>query len=150
MTHYGQWSRGVPCGKLTITYNPIRDCPRRKGLVAPRILVLDDAPQLRSLITRALREDGYEVVEGNESDGALDGGREDGPSFDLIVTNSILGLSGDEVISRLRRNFPALPILHIEDVTHLRRPEDIPGGVPTLFKPFSLPGLRQAVRDLLA
>jgi len=117
----------------------------------PRILLLDDSPYLRMLIKRALTEDGYEVVEGNEVDGALDGGRGDAAGFDLIVTNSFVrGLSGDEVIERLRRNFPTVPILHIEDVTCVRHPGDIPEvNVPTTFKPFSLPAFREAVRDLL-
>ena len=139
--------RGVDCLHPTIQFGIVR---AERGFVAPRILLLDDEPNLRTLIARALTEDGYELVEGHEGDGALDGGQRDGAGFDLIVTNSFIrGLSGDEVIERLRRNFPAVPILHIEDVTHVRNPGDISGSDLTLFKPFSLPALREAVRDLL-
>jgi CheY-like chemotaxis protein len=91
--------------------------------MAPRILVVDDGPMVRALIARALSDEGYEVVS---------------------------GLNGAELIARVRQDFPALPILHIDDITRRRAKPDLPDDVPTVYKPFSVATLREAVRRLLA
>jgi hypothetical protein len=55
-------------------------------------------------------------------------------------------LSGEQLIAELRRLYPGLPILHLDDLAH---PAGLPRDVPNLIKPFSLDRLIQAVRDLL-
>ena len=70
--------------------------------------------------------------------------------FDLIVTNSYMpGLTGPELIARVREDFPNLPILHVDDVTRRGRIPQLPSDVSTIYKPFSIAGLRAAVRELL-
>jgi CheY-like chemotaxis protein len=56
--------------------------------VARRILVVDDEPVLRMLISRAFRERGYEVVEAADGLAGLDVARSASVPFDLVVTNS--------------------------------------------------------------
>ena len=117
----------------------------------PRILVVDDEPMVRALINRALTDAGYEVVAVANGRAALDAARAAEVGFDLIVTNNYMpGLDGPELIARIRQDFPSLPILHIDDICHRRLEQGIPEDVPTVYKPFSVAALREAVRKLLA
>jgi CheY-like chemotaxis protein len=119
--------------------------------MAQRILVVDDEPMVRTLIARALTDEGYEVVAVADGRAALDAARGAEVEFDLIVTNNYMpGLSGPELISRVRQDFPHLPILHIDDISRRPTAESLPGDVPTVYKPFSIATLREAVRKLLA
>jgi DNA-binding response OmpR family regulator len=118
--------------------------------MAERILVVDDEPMVRALIARALTDDGYEVVAVANGWAALDAARQAAVGFDLIVTNSYMpGLTGPELIARVREDFPDLPILHVDDVTRRGRIPAVPSDVPTIYKPFSVAALRAAVRGLL-
>jgi len=117
----------------------------------PRILVVDDEPMVRALIERALSDVGYEVVAVANGLAALGAARSAEVGFDLIVTNNYMpGLNGPELIARVRQDFPSLPILHIDDISHRRVEQGLPGDVPTVYKPFSVATLREAVRKLLA
>lgn len=119
--------------------------------MAPRILVVDDEPMVRALIARALSDEGYQVVSVANGRAALEVARAADGGFDLIVTNNYMpGLNGAELIARVREDFPDLPILHIDDITRKRAQPELPDDVPTVYKPFSIATLREAVRKLLA
>lgn len=119
--------------------------------MAPRILVVDDEPMVRALIARALSDEGYQVVSVANGRAALEAARTADGGFDLIVTNNYMpGLNGAELIARVRQDFPDLPILHIDDITHKRATQELPDDIPTVYKPFSVATLREAVRKLLA
>ena len=118
--------------------------------MASRILVVDDEPMVRALIARALTDEGYEVVAVANGRAALDAARGAQAAFDLIITNNYMpGLSGAELISRVREDFPDLPILHVDDITRRGRIPPLPSDIPTIYKPFSIAALRDAVRNLL-
>jgi CheY-like chemotaxis protein len=118
--------------------------------MAPRILVVDDEPMVCALITRALTDVGYEVVAVANGRAALDAARGAEVAFDLIVTNNYMpGLNGVELVDRVRQDFPTLPILHIDDISRKRVDKGLPDDVPTVYKPFSVATLREAVRKLL-
>lgn len=115
-----------------------------------RILLVDDELMVRALIARAMREEGYEVIAVKDGEGALDAARAAAP-FDLVITNSwMAGHSGVDAILKLREVFPGTPILHVDDLPPSRRSSS--GQLPelrTIFKPFSISGLKQVVRELL-
>jgi DNA-binding response OmpR family regulator len=118
--------------------------------LAPRILVVDDEPMVCRLITRALRDEGYEVTAVSNGRAALEAAQTAEPGFDLVVTNTWMrGLSGAELISRLRVDFPTVPILHIDDLPGHKTSAGFPQDVSTLYKPFSVTALREAVGELL-
>ena len=118
--------------------------------MAPRILVVDDEPMVRALIARVLKDEGYEVVSVANGRAALEVARAADGAFDLIVTNNYMpGLNGAELIARVRKDFPTLPILHIDDITRRKSAKEIPDDVPTVYKPFRVATLREAVRKLL-
>ena len=73
-----------------------------------RILVVDDDEAVRSVLVRALVEDGYEVVEVNDRREAVAATNLE--SFDLVITNvSMPGLTGEQMAAELRRRFPGCP-----------------------------------------
>jgi DNA-binding response OmpR family regulator len=118
--------------------------------MAARILVVDDEPMVRALIARAHTDEGYEVVAVANGRAALDAARGAEAEFDLIITNNYMpGLSGAELISRVREDFPLLPILHVDDVSRRDRISPLPSDIPTIYKPFSVAALRAAVAELL-
>ena len=117
------------------------------ALPPARILVLDDEPMIRHFVARALEIGGYEVVVLSPPFGAA-GLLADTP-FDLVVTNSIMPAeSGARLVGRLRREFPRIPVLHLDDQSHPLPPE-FPLDVPRLDKPFSNDTLlREVARQL--
>jgi CheY-like chemotaxis protein len=118
--------------------------------MASRILVVDDEPMVRALIARVLTDEGYEVVAVANGRAALDAARGAKAEFDLIITNNYMpGLSGAELIARVRKDFPDLPILHVDDITRRGRIPALPSDIPTIYKPFSVVALKDAVLGLL-
>ena len=118
--------------------------------MARRILVVDNEPMVRALIARALTDDGYEVVAVANGQAALDAARGAEAPFDLIVTNSYMpGLSGAELVARVRQDFPDLPILHVDDINRRKRVSPQLDEIPTIYKPFSIATLQDMVRKLL-
>ena len=122
--------------------------PRRGPQASPaRILVLDDEPMLRYLVSRALESAGYEVVILNPPFGAV-GLLGDAP-FDLVITNSIMPAAGGaKLVAQIREEFPGLPVIHMDDQSH-PLPPGFPTDVSRLGKPFSTDTLlREVARQL--
>jgi DNA-binding response OmpR family regulator len=116
---------------------------------APRILLVHDAPAVRTLISRALRQESYEVVSVTDGQAGLNGARTADAPYNLIITNSYLPhLTGEQLIDQLRQLFPGLPILHLDDLSH-PTPSSAENA-PAPYKPFSLDDLLAAVRRMLA
>ncbi len=114
-----------------------------------RILVVDDEPGIREVIARVLREEGFEVVLVNDGQAGLVAVQEADAPYDLVITNSYMPhLSGEQLILQIRRQFPNLPVLHLDDGTYPTTGPDFP-PVPTLYKPFRLNDLCEEVRRLL-
>jgi two-component system, cell cycle sensor histidine kinase and response regulator CckA len=114
------------------------------ALRSPRILVVDDEPAVRNLIVRALQEVGYEVVAVRNGEAGLDAATSAGVPYDLVITNSYMpSMTGEQLIRHLRELFPGLPILHLDDLSRPIGPNA--RTVPTLYKPFSIDGLLEAV-----
>jgi DNA-binding response OmpR family regulator len=117
--------------------------------MAARILVVDDEPSVLAVVSRALRDEGHEVIAVSNGPTAYDVALEQ--TVDVVVTNrGMTGLKGAELVGVLRKHFPGIPILHLDDpslATHSQF--QVPAEVPTLFKPFDLVALGAAVRRLL-
>jgi DNA-binding NtrC family response regulator len=110
---------------------------------------VDDDPSVLAVVSRALRDDGHEVISVSNGQVACDVVLDE--SIDVVVTNSCLpGLSGAELMQGLRERIPGLPILHMGDHLKAAHPEfRVPDDVLTLFKPYDLTALKAAVRRIL-
>jgi two-component system, OmpR family, response regulator len=113
----------------------------------PRILVVDDEPHIRGLVTRALGAAGYLIEDA--SDGAI--GLEKALAYDyqLVILDLIMPLTdGRQVLTTLRRVRPEQPVLILSclsDVTTKVGCLDS-GADDYLTKPFSLDELLARVR----
>lgn len=113
----------------------------------PRVLVIDDDPNVRVLISDLLTYLGYEP---DQADGGVQGLALLGQrSYDLIITDLRMPhLTGWDVVNTVRGRRPTMPIIMIsgfateDDVRHAIRVR-----VLLLHQPFSVAELRRAVRS---
>jgi two-component system response regulator MprA len=116
----------------------------------PRVLVVDDDPQLREALTRALELDGYQVSTASNGAKALDALRDDRP--DVMVLDVMMPyVGGLDVCRTLRERKDRLPILVLtaRDEVGDRVAGLDAGADDYLTKPFALEELRARLRALL-
>ncbi|HET6318952.1 MAG TPA: response regulator transcription factor [Chloroflexota bacterium] len=115
----------------------------------PRVLVVDDEPQIRRALRLVLRANGYEVSEAATGEAALDALAVE--SFDLLILDLMLpDMDGVEVCRRVREWSP-LPIVvlsAIGDEVVKVRALDL-GADDYVSKPFSAPELLARMRSAL-
>ena len=99
------------------------------------------------MLARALVEDGHEVVGGQDRREAVAAtGLE---RFDLVITNvSMPGLTDEQMANELRRRFPGLTVLHLDDLAHPLAAQ-LPPEICAIAMPFSVEGLLAAGAHLL-
>jgi len=115
------------------------------------ILLVDDDPDIRSLIRTFLEHEGYLVYASGDADRAARIFQRRG-RMDLLITDySMPKRNGIELAHELHSLQPDLPVLMISgllmDEDEVSRIET--GGLKFLPKPFSLPRLLSAVHDVL-
>ncbi len=115
------------------------------------ILLVDDHPQVRAVAEEALRGAGFRVITAADGLSALAAAAA-APSLDLVVTDMVMpGLTGRDVIERLRAERPDLPVIlcsGYSDDPHLAA--DLQAHrIPFLPKPFTADGLVATVRRAL-
>jgi len=112
------------------------------------VLVVDDDPGVRQSVSRALRVEGYEVLEARDGLEGLDAAAEaDVMVLDVTMPN----LSGFDVCRRLRASGSDLPVL-VLTARHATadRVEGLDAGADDyLVKPFALEELLARLRALL-
>ncbi len=113
----------------------------------PRILVIDDEPDIRSFVIRALADAGYELDVACDADSGLDKAL-DG-SFQLVILDLVMaGTDGRGLLARLHDERPEQPVLVLSclaDVTTKVECLNL-GARDYLTKPFSLDELLARVR----
>jgi DNA-binding response OmpR family regulator len=115
----------------------------------PRILIVDDEPNLRHTVGYNLRREGYEVVQAADGEAALGAAQSQPP--DLVVLDLMLpGIDGLEVCRRLRQR-SAVPILMLTARdTEIDRVVGLEVGADDyLAKPFSMRELLARVKAIL-
>ncbi len=92
-----------------------------------KLLVVEDDKFLRDLITRKLRDVGYDVVEAIDGEEGLVKAQEENP--DLILLDLILpGMDGFEVLSKLKED-PKTSQIKVIILSNLGQREDIERGL---------------------
>ena len=116
------------------------------------IPVVDDEDIVRALVTRALREAGYRVVQAHHGAAALavlESGRE---TIHLVITDLVMpGVGGREVARWTTAHLPELPVLFISGYprSYLEAHDLYDAGIPLLRKPFLPSRLLEAVQELI-
>jgi DNA-binding response OmpR family regulator len=117
----------------------------------PRILVVDDQPDVRAMIAMVLRINHFEVVEAASAAAGLKAFEE--ATFDLAIVDIFLsGSNGYELIVAMRDRAPSLPVVAISGMTALEFVAENPelGTVVGLQKPFRPNELMAAIQKALA
>src|SRR4051812_40980623 len=83
--------------------------------MAPRILVVDDNPELLSLLTQLFDEVGYEVLGASKGKQALDVAKEKQPKL-AILDILLPDMMGYHLADALRKEQPDLPLVFITGV----------------------------------
>jgi len=110
------------CGKGSTfrVYLPLSDGVEERAPAAAvrrrcgteRILFVDDEPTIAELARRILESSGYQVTTRTSSTEALELVRAEPRAFDLLITDQDMpGISGLDLISRIRAQRPGLPVI---------------------------------------
>lgn len=125
-----------------------REIPRAKR--KPRVLVVDDEPQVRSMIGSTLERHGFDVEMARSGRGALDV-LESG-SFDLILTDIVMqDVNGIALLESVHSQHPDLPVIMVTAVHDIGVAIDSMrrGAYDYLLKPFERELLMSTVRRAL-
>jgi two-component system response regulator AtoC len=120
-----------------------------RGGVRPTVLVVDDEPGVRASVKVVLAPE-YEVIEAADGLAALETVRT--REVNLCLLDILLpGMEGIEVLERLRRLDPGLPVVLVTAVRTLRTAVEAMrlGAADYLTKPFSVEDLRAVVQRAL-
>jgi two-component system, cell cycle response regulator CpdR len=122
-------------------------------LVVARILLAEDEDVLRSLITRALLQEGHDVVEAADGAEALDKLTRDKGGFQLLLTDIRMPvMDGIALALSAARDHPELTVLLMTGFADQReRAHGLDALIhDVITKPFSVPEIKLAVQDALA
>ena len=120
---------------------------------AATVLVVEDEPEIRSLIREVLQIAGYRVLEADNGDNALHLVGTHPGNLDLMILDlKMPGLRTGDLVGQIRSARGATRVLYIsgqphEDVVALSGP--LPPGA-FLQKPFTVVSLTESVRRVLA
>ncbi|MET0877203.1 MAG: PAS domain S-box protein [Tardiphaga sp.] len=129
----------------------ISSSPRARA--GETVLIVDDEPSVRMLITEVLAELGYTSIEASEGSSALRVLQSD-VRIDLLVTDVGLpgGMNGRQLADFGRIARPTLKILFITGYAEksVLGGEQIEDGMGILTKPFAMEGLATRIKELIS
>jgi two-component system cell cycle sensor histidine kinase/response regulator CckA len=115
---------------------------------AETILVVEDEPAVRQLVSAALRRAGYSVVEARDGEHALTLFDQHNAEIDLLLTDLRMPqMDGAELIRRLRARAPKLKVICVSGYPGSGIDLSVTGHY--LAKPFSKADLLNKVREVL-
>jgi CheY-like chemotaxis protein len=116
------------------------------------ILVVDDEPEIRKLVSAMVTQFGYNVLTADSGDHALTMYRNHNAPIELLITDVVApGMSGPMLADKLSELQPDLKVLYISgyDNTQVVQKYVIERGHVLLSKPFTMEELRAKMTSLL-
>jgi CheY-like chemotaxis protein len=117
------------------------------------VLVAEDEPLLRELVSSVLGNQGYVVVEAANGVEAVQRWQEHQGAFDLLLTDMVMpeGLSGSDLVERFRKEKPGLKVVYMSGYSPAMAGRDVIHGDAEIFlqKPYRPDTLLQVVRECL-
>jgi PAS domain S-box-containing protein len=124
-----------------------------RALAGETVLVVDDEPTIRMLVTEVLEELGYTAIEAVDGASGLKVLQSDA-RIDLLVTDVGLpnGMNGRQVADAARKLRPKLKVLFITGYAEnaVLNHGHLDPGMHVLTKPFAMEALASRVKDLIA
>ena len=116
-----------------------------------QLLLVEDEPGVRAIARQILQRCGYHVTVACDGADALVKYQRETAQFDLVITDVVMpGMTGSELVSRLRAQRPDLQVLYTSGYT-----EDavihhgVAAGAHFIAKPFTPSALARKVRQVL-
>jgi PAS domain S-box-containing protein len=116
------------------------------------ILLVEDEPEVRALVDRVLRNQGYRVLSASRPSEAIAIASQQSVRLDLIVTDVVMPeMNGAELARRLKTYRRSLPVLYLSGYTAdaIGQHGVLDPGTMFLEKPFRLDVLARKVREAL-
>jgi CheY-like chemotaxis protein len=128
----------------------MRESHTAKSCEKARILVADDQEAVRQMVSRMLRDNGFEVLLPPNSPSAAEMLRDPNLQIDLLITDVMMPeISGPELAQILHHERPGVPLLFISGYVENVVEMDRGGQTAFLSKPFTTTELIRQVRSLL-
>jgi len=138
--------------ELAETQAVTEEAPSRDLTGTGAILLVEDEDAVRTFGARALRSKGYDVLEANNGENALEVLNKTDKTIDLVISDVVMpGIDGPSLIRMLREKKPELKVIFISGYAEdtYRDELDEENGVHFLPKPFSLKDLATKVKEVL-
>jgi CheY-like chemotaxis protein len=117
------------------------------------ILLVDDEPQVVTLVREMLVREGYTVLGAGDGEEALQIAGDSGNAIDMLLTDIVMPqLNGRELADRLKPMRPGLKVLYMSGFMKeaiLKYYGISITGIPFLQKPFTRETLARKVREVL-
>lgn len=116
------------------------------------ILVMDDEPEIRKLVTAMLAKAGYRVFSADTGENAVRMFRQH-PDTVLLLTDVVApGMSGPQLADEIAAINPDIKVLFMSgyDSTQVVQRYVVEKGYSLLVKPFTMEGLERKVNEILA
>jgi response regulator RpfG family c-di-GMP phosphodiesterase len=117
---------------------------------APRCLIVDDEPHLRRVLARLMKADGFDCVEAENGQKAIEA--LEGTNAALVLTDLHMPeLDGIGLLRHCRRNHPDTAVVLVTAVSDVRTAVEClgEGAMDYLTKPFHVEEVRARVRQVL-
>jgi signal transduction histidine kinase/CheY-like chemotaxis protein len=117
------------------------------------VLLVDDEPEIRTMVEDFLCRMGYTVISASCADEALESAKKAQNKIDLLFTDVVMPrMDGFELALKLRERNPDLPVLIMSGFTGgaLSKAAQSLRDVPFLTKPFSLRQLQASLKSIFA
>ena len=118
-----------------------------------RVLLVEDEDVVRSFAVRALKRQGYEVLEASTGVEALEVMQAHNDKVDIVVSDVVMPeMDGPTLLKELRKKNPHLKIIFVSGYPHEAFETSLDKNEQFAFlpKPFSLPQLAAKVKEQLA
>src|SRR5580658_3000962 len=119
---------------------------------SPKVLVVDDEPEVRKLVAAMLVRNGYRVISADSGENAIRLFKNN-PDTDLLLTDVVApGMSGPMIADQIAALKPDIKVLFMSgyDGTQVVRRYVVEKGYSLLTKPFSMEQLESKVKLVLS
>ena len=117
-----------------------------------KILLVEDDALMRTLTRQMLEDHGYDVIDAEDGNAALEKLNSNGVSIDVVLTDVVMkGMSGPQLALELSRRSPKTKIIYMSGYTGELISQNGDGihGMTMLDKPFTRAALLKAIHSAL-